>query len=83
MAAALMRQEELAITLKFTVVIGDMVTVVIPMESKVEFVEAKALMFLGVALRLLDLAYHSIIHFQSPFIGEIKRHARGRMPQMI
>src|SRR5512141_1162732 len=60
--AALMGYEELAVALEFTAIVCHMVTVIIPMESKVKLVESKARRLLRVALRLLDFAYHSIVH---------------------
>src|SRR5512140_511923 len=60
--AALVGHEELAIALEFTAIICYVVTVIIPMESKVKLVESKARRLLRVALRLLDFAYHSIVH---------------------
>jgi hypothetical protein len=83
MAAALMRQEELTITLELAILKPDLMSVVIAVKCKFESAEVKAVRALGVALRLFPFSDHPIVHPLSPFIGEIKRHARWRMPQMI
>jgi hypothetical protein len=57
-----MRKEELAIALKLTVVIPDLMTVIVSMESKLELIEVEALRLFCVALCLLSLANHSIVH---------------------
>jgi hypothetical protein len=60
--AALMGKEELAVALKLAFVVVNLMTVIVSMESKVEPVEMKTLGLFGVALGLLSLADHAIIH---------------------
>jgi hypothetical protein len=71
--APLVSKEELAIALEFAIGKCNSVTVIIPMESKIELVEAETPGLFGIALGLLDFAYHPIVHAQSPFVCEKKK----------
>ncbi len=61
-AAALAEEEELTIALEDTVVELYLMTVVIATERDAELLEAEAFALLGVALGLLNLADHAVIH---------------------
>ena len=67
MPTALMRKEELAITLELTIFKPDLVIVIIAVESEIELVEVKAVAFLGIALGFLSFSYHSGIHHSVSF----------------
>jgi len=66
-SATLVSDEELAITLKFTIIILYLMTVIVSMERKVELVEPEAIALLGVTLGFFDLSYHAIIHLSVSF----------------
>jgi len=56
MSAALVGKEKFAIAVKNAIIIGNMVIVIIAMESKVELVEVKTLPVFSVSLCLFQLA---------------------------
>jgi hypothetical protein len=56
MSAALVGKEKFAIAVKNTIIVGNMVIVIIAMESKVELVEVKTLPVFSVSLCLFQLA---------------------------
>jgi hypothetical protein len=55
-SAALVGKEKFAIAVKNTIIVGNMVIVIIAMESKVELVEVKTLPVFSVSLCLFQLA---------------------------
>jgi hypothetical protein len=61
-AAAFVREEKLTITLKYALIIGDMVFIVIPVKGHVKLIELEVVTVFSISLRLFHLADHSVIH---------------------
>jgi hypothetical protein len=79
MAAAFMGNEKLAIAIKNTLIVRNMVFAIVTVEIKVKLVEVKAVSILSVTLCLFDLADQSRIHCSSLlFCGNIK-NTRGHI----
>jgi hypothetical protein len=68
-----MGKEEFAIARELLILEPDAMRIIVSVESKLKAVEFEAFPLLGVAFGLLDLAYHSIIHWSAPFRGENKK----------
>src|SRR5258708_4662754 len=71
MPTAEVRNKELAIALKFSVFISDVVIVVIAVEGQIETSKSESAAFLGITLGLLPLANHSRIHRSFSFQDEV------------
>jgi hypothetical protein len=67
MSAALMSNEELAVTLKAAFAKCYMMRVIITVKGQVELVEAKAIPLFGITLGFFDLSDHSRIHLSISF----------------
>jgi hypothetical protein len=78
-----MGDEELAIAAQGTVFEGEMMVAVIPSKGQVEFIEAEALAFAGIALGLLDLADQPRVHLFVSFSNEIKKARAERRAFVI
>jgi hypothetical protein len=76
MAAALVRQEELAVTAKSAVFKTNMVVIIITVESHIKLIKAEALTILGIAMGFFNLSDHAIIHFLLSFSREMKKARR-------
>jgi len=62
-----MGDEELAVTFESPITKGYVMIIIVPVKSKFEFVEAKAIPFLGIPLGFFDLSDHSRIHLSISF----------------
>jgi hypothetical protein len=81
-AAALMGQEELAITGKNTVIELYVVVVVISVEGKVKFVEAESLPIFCISFGFFAFSDHSIVHVSVLLFGKKinkKTHGENRV----
>jgi hypothetical protein len=77
-AAALVRYEELTITVKGAVFETDVVVIVVTVKVHVKLVEAEALAILSVALGFFDLSDQPIIHIFLLFEGLKKARGQAR-----
>jgi hypothetical protein len=61
-SASFMGKKELAITIKNTIIVGDMMFAIVAMEIKVKLIEVEAVSILCISFCLFYLAYQSRIH---------------------
>jgi len=78
MGASVMGDEKFAIAGIRAAVKFHLMVIVVAVKSNLEFIEEEPLAFLGVPVRFLSFADHSIVHCSISFQGlnyEIKKHA--------
>ena len=76
MAAALVRQEELAIALELAIRVAHLMVVIVPAKGNLERFESEPLWFLRVPFGLLSLSDHAVVHRSVSFRNPGYKRAR-------
>lgn len=79
MTAAPMGDEKLAIAIKNTFIIGNMVFTIVTVKIKVKLIKVEAVPILSVTFRLFKLADQSRIHCSSLLFCENIKNTRGHI----